>query len=306
LIAEMRDSSGWTALHDAAWKGYAEVVNKLVSVKDLDVDIQVDDGRTALYMASPKGHLAIVNILLDTGASFNVHNQDGWVPLHTAADRGNIDVVKRLLQAGASVDSATKHGFTPLMLASSGGHTTLVKHLLDAKADVAMKDENGWSAFHAAVDFGNMEISGLLLPDVFNSPLASISVAIPVPLKDKLYQHFQLCISALRAYPTDQYFHRTLANLYFRAGDRQMALATYDESLRLNLLNSGKTRSNVLQINFCDECGTDPIRGPRYKCIICNDFDLCQQCFRAIPTRHPEHSFLAIPSKSWKESMNTG
>jgi ankyrin repeat protein len=224
-LAEMRDSWGWTALHFTAWQGHSEVVDNMVSVKDLDVDIQDNDGRTALSRASEKGHLAIVNRLLDTGASFKVTGQGG--PLHLAASAGKVDVVECLLRAGAPVDSATKDGVTPLMMASFSGHTSVVKCLLGAKADAAIKDKKGLSAFHDAVSFGNMEIAELLLPDIF--PLTSISVDIPVSLKDKL----QLCISALRAYPTDQYLHRTLADLYFQAGDRQLALAAYDETLRL-------------------------------------------------------------------------
>lgn len=290
-------------MHYAAWEGNSEVVNQLVAVKSLDLDIQVDDKRTALYMASQKGHTVIMDLLLDAGANVNVVNQDGRVPLHMAVLAGNVEGVNRLLQAGAPVDAATKHGFTPLMLASFNGHTKIVECLLGAKADVTIKDKGGLSAFHGAVYSGNVEIVNLLLPDILNSTPSPPPVVMPVPFNDKLEQHFQLCISALYAYPANYYFHYILGNLYFQAGHRQMAIEAYDKSLRLNPQNYENSRWNVLQNIVCDECGIDPIRGPRYRCIICDDFDLCQQCFRAIPTRHTQHSFLEIPSKCWKGSI---
>jgi len=42
---------------------------------------------------------------------------------------------------------------------------------------------------------------------------------------------------------------------------------------------------------YCDECGADPIVGPRYKCSVCPDFDICENCEKTI--QHP-HLFLKI------------
>ncbi|CAH2060874.1 unnamed protein product, partial [Iphiclides podalirius] len=43
---------------------------------------------------------------------------------------------------------------------------------------------------------------------------------------------------------------------------------------------------------ICDNCG-NPIMGFRYKCVNCEDFDLCQKC--EMQEAHPDHYMLRIP-----------
>lgn len=44
---------------------------------------------------------------------------------------------------------------------------------------------------------------------------------------------------------------------------------------------------------ICDGCGTNPITGVRYKCSVCNDFDLCADC-EANTDHDATHAFLKI------------
>ncbi|KAK9246295.1 hypothetical protein V1506DRAFT_472739 [Lipomyces tetrasporus] len=48
---------------------------------------------------------------------------------------------------------------------------------------------------------------------------------------------------------------------------------------------------------FCDSCDTQ-IRGMRYKCANCPDFDYCGSCFKDAETAHPGHSFIQISHPS--------
>ena len=41
----------------------------------------------------------------------------------------------------------------------------------------------------------------------------------------------------------------------------------------------------------CDGCGVSPIRGIRYKCFECPDFDFCEACEASKPH---SHSFIKI------------
>jgi len=42
----------------------------------------------------------------------------------------------------------------------------------------------------------------------------------------------------------------------------------------------------------CDGCNAEPIRGIRYKCSVCSNYDLCQQC--ETKNVHPEHPMIKI------------
>lgn len=45
----------------------------------------------------------------------------------------------------------------------------------------------------------------------------------------------------------------------------------------------------------CQHCGASPIRGIRYKCNTCYDFDYCAQCEDNCEGKHPKtHLFLKV------------
>ena len=50
---------------------------------------------------------------------------------------------------------------------------------------------------------------------------------------------------------------------------------------------------------FCDICGC-PIRGVRFKCAVCRDYDLCEDCDD--DETHTEHPMIKIhiPEPRWK------
>jgi len=49
----------------------------------------------------------------------------------------------------------------------------------------------------------------------------------------------------------------------------------------------------------CDGCSTNPIRGNRYWCVACKDFDFCETCERTL-THDSTHLFLKIKSPDTK------
>ncbi|MBS0217782.1 MAG: ankyrin repeat domain-containing protein [Proteobacteria bacterium] len=77
---------------------------------------------------------------------------DGRTALHLAAQAGHSAIVQTLLDSGASVDVRDATQTTPLMLAAQGGHREVIDALLESKADVAARNADGHDALRHAVE----------------------------------------------------------------------------------------------------------------------------------------------------------
>ena len=66
-----------TALIEASYKGYKDVVKLLLAQPGIQLDAINIDGRTALMAAAEKGHLEIVEMLLKAGAKISITDKRG-------------------------------------------------------------------------------------------------------------------------------------------------------------------------------------------------------------------------------------
>lgn len=100
--------------------------------------------------AAINGHTEMVAALLKAGADVDVETQEGMTALTLAANFGYAEVAKALLTAGVDVNTAVQNAWTPLMYAAKAGHADLVKLLLDAGADVGARNKNGNTSWDLA------------------------------------------------------------------------------------------------------------------------------------------------------------
>ena len=55
-------------------------------------------------------------------------------------------------------------------------------------------------------------------------------------------------------------------------------------------------KSKVVHRNYsCDGCGMKPLRGPRYHCKVCPNFDYCEECYKALKHEHNDFEKVEIP-----------
>ncbi|MCX6927201.1 MAG: ankyrin repeat domain-containing protein, partial [Verrucomicrobia bacterium] len=133
-------------------------------------------GETLLQAAAAKGKLAIVKVLLDSGAAVDGLQQPGLTPLHYAAANGHKAVVDLLLSKGAKADAQTENGVMPLHLAARKGYVEVAKALLAAGApvntkgagstsieDVQYSINTGQTPLHLAANGGFTSLMDLLL-----------------------------------------------------------------------------------------------------------------------------------------------
>ena len=123
---------------------YVKTVKILIEA-GTDVNIQNNDGETALYCVSYYGRAKCVTSLLQAGADVN---ETGTSPLMMASQCGRLKCVNKLLKAGADVNQTNDDGHTALMMASRDYHHKCVDVLLNAGARVNTVDNDGCSVLH--------------------------------------------------------------------------------------------------------------------------------------------------------------
>jgi serine/threonine-protein phosphatase 6 regulatory ankyrin repeat subunit B len=152
-----------------------------------NINMQDEDGRTALNIAAEKGNVGVMQLLVQEGANVNIQDKDGRTALNIAAEKGNVGVVQLLVQEGANVNIQDKDGRTALdwvmdsaklgvlevnilraqdkqkalQLAVEKEDEAIIQLLVDKGVDV--KTQNGQRALQLAVDKGWRHILLLLL-----------------------------------------------------------------------------------------------------------------------------------------------
>lgn len=112
------------ALIRAAEKGTIAEVKRLFAEADVDASSADEFGFSALHGAAKKGHASIVELLLERGAHADARAGDGCrrqSPLHYACRYGHLAVAKMLLAANADPAApSSKDGKTPMDFARGG------------------------------------------------------------------------------------------------------------------------------------------------------------------------------------------
>lgn len=101
-------------------------------------------GGTALHSAALRGHADVVEALTRAGAPVTASNEFGQTPLHCAAEHGHVGAIRALLRARAPVDAADHSGETPLHAASEWGREPAARALLAAGADPRRRLSRRW------------------------------------------------------------------------------------------------------------------------------------------------------------------
>ena len=93
-----------------------EVTKFLIDQGGADLNMQTQDGTTALIFAASNGHLKIVTLLVNNGAETNLVDKFGATALMYACEKGFFEIVKILIQKDATnLNSKDYNGSTSLM-----------------------------------------------------------------------------------------------------------------------------------------------------------------------------------------------
>jgi len=119
--------------------GMDELIEKDRSVINLQDE---DHGNVPLHVASSKGNMALVRLLIGSGANVNIPDIFGNAAIHYACDKSQKDVLALLIQSKADIELADNRGNTPLHHACVADSMGCVNLLLKAGAVPDTLDHN--------------------------------------------------------------------------------------------------------------------------------------------------------------------
>jgi hypothetical protein len=138
---------GKTQLHHCAENGFTTSVIRLLSIRNINVNVKDVDGWTPLHDAARNGHIEIARLLLQNGAKVNAKDRWDRTPLHIAAFRGHVDILHLLVENGADLEAQTNDGRRALHWAANYGHLPFIQELISRYyVDINARDNDGRTA----------------------------------------------------------------------------------------------------------------------------------------------------------------
>ncbi|XP_060518374.1 putative ankyrin repeat protein RF_0381 isoform X2 [Cylas formicarius] len=159
LNINQNDACYFNPLHMAAANGDSEMVRCLLC---RGASVNVYGGRqrqTALHVAVRGGHMAVINLLLESGSDINALDVEEKSVLTLSVRQGCEEVVKILVTNGARVNHEEPGGLTPLRLAVWSNNAAVVKILLNAGARII----HSHHLLHNAISNNNFKVVKLLI-----------------------------------------------------------------------------------------------------------------------------------------------
>ncbi|XP_042716879.2 protein tyrosine phosphatase type IVA 3 isoform X4 [Chrysemys picta bellii] len=145
-----------TPLHIAARIREGEKVAEMLLKSGADVNVEQENGETAMHVAARHGNLRMIKALIEEGGELTLQSKAGECPLHIAVQHCHLPVVEEILnylatekshaEAVACVNQENKAGETPLHLAAAvkkdmvhfeEEETKIIAMLMEYDADIS-------------------------------------------------------------------------------------------------------------------------------------------------------------------------
>lgn len=138
-----------------------ETLRQVMEVVNVNAELQ--NGRTALHWACYYGKMGFVRQLVESGASVHVVDDEGCTPLFWAVYSGHANVVRTLLRHGADSKARASDGSQCIHWAATYNHPTVTEILLMDDCNVNADYNGGMTALHHAADLGFDQVVTVLL-----------------------------------------------------------------------------------------------------------------------------------------------
>ncbi|CAB0045217.1 unnamed protein product [Trichogramma brassicae] len=252
---------------------FAEIFFRLIDDDDsqkVQIDLQDENGNTALHAAVDHKHQRLMKLLLRRGADTNIANAKGETFLHVLCWQHIDNDISELLFEIADeknrpvlIDAQDEKGNAPLHLALEGGSKVTAELLLKRGADLDLKNNDGSTALHVICKRAMYWEDGL--PEWFFKINQNLLRTIRVDARDNFGKTpLELALSD---------GNETLVRLLLKNG-ADVNLANCDGSVPLHLASAkegdyknllevifelGKEKNQLVQVDARDKKGRTPL-----------------------------------------------
>ncbi|KAI4823990.1 hypothetical protein KUCAC02_012540 [Chaenocephalus aceratus] len=169
-LVDVKKEDGFSALHLAALNNHRDVAKILVKEGRCDINIRNNRNQTALQLAVTQGHTDLVQLLVSEGADVNMEDEDGDTAMHVALLRPQLASVMLSPPVGTSSTEEPSEGCSSTSLycrlSASGllGNTelsvgaALACFLAQEGADINYANHKGKSPLDLVADSTMMQL----------------------------------------------------------------------------------------------------------------------------------------------------
>ncbi|WQF77225.1 Putative ankyrin repeat-containing domain superfamily [Colletotrichum destructivum] len=158
---ELRLQNGRTALH-VAISMRSTPMTEFLSDQGAYLDRRVNE-HTALTYAIATACPDIAEVLIDAGADVDLPSSKGNFPLLAAAAAGDLLTMKLLLSRGAKYDAAGSEGYLPIHMAAHKNRVEVLQLLFKAGSPIDPTTEHGETPLTIAMHLGCFEAAQFLI-----------------------------------------------------------------------------------------------------------------------------------------------
>ncbi|XP_066228535.1 transient receptor potential cation channel subfamily A member 1 [Saccopteryx leptura] len=167
----LRNSNMMAPLHLAVQRMHNNVVKVLLEHSRTDVNLEGENGNTAVMIACSKDNSEALQLLLNNGAKPCKSNKWGCFPIHQAAFSGAKKCMEIILKFGeehgykrqSHVNFVNNGNSSPLHMAVQSGDLEMIKMCLDNGAQLELMENGKCTALHFAATQGATEIVKLMI-----------------------------------------------------------------------------------------------------------------------------------------------
>ena len=133
-----QNENGWSALHFACDEGNLKISKILINSK-IDLNLKTNEKKTALHISTFRGYFDITKLLIESGAKINLRDNEQNLPLHICASQGYDEILNFILEKNTTgLKIKNLYGKTPLDLAMKESTREIINKYLNIK-----KNKNG-------------------------------------------------------------------------------------------------------------------------------------------------------------------